>query len=68
MHNLYSGAPYPPGARTNVKRCESVFYVFDAVQRVSSVQLATSNLKVINSLNDIQKLVLPIGYINDLRV
>lgn len=39
MHNLYSGAPYPPGARTNVKRCESVFYVFDAVQRVSSVQL-----------------------------
>nr|DAV34983.1 MAG TPA: hypothetical protein [Caudoviricetes sp.] len=42
MHNLYSGAPYPPGARTNVKRCESVFYVFDAVQRVSSVQLATS--------------------------
>ena len=53
MHNLYSGAPYPPGARTNVKRCESVFYVFDAVQRVSSVQLATSTklTKHINAIH-----------------
>nr|DAX24273.1 MAG TPA: hypothetical protein [Caudoviricetes sp.] len=45
--------------RKTVKRCESAPII--AVQRVSSVQLATSNLKVINSLNDIQ-----IGVVNRL--
>ena len=59
MHNSFMWLhTYPVCYLKLVKRCELELKQ-PAVQRVSSVQLATSNLKVINSLNDIQ-----IGVVN----